>query len=69
MTTDNKPLDPHKTLCVCYFKGKKVGSIPATAPNAEAYITELARQYGELNVDYEPDPTGGLLNALHQNTR
>ena len=60
------PMDPHKTICVCKHKGKKVGSIPATATNAEAYITELVRQYGDIQVDYEPDPTGGLLAALHQ---
>jgi hypothetical protein len=61
-----KPLNPYKTICVCYANGKKVGSVPATATNAEAYMTELARFYGSLEVKYEEDLTGGLLAALHQ---
>jgi len=64
--TTGPQLDPYKTICVCKHKGKEVGRIPATAPNAEAYITELVRHYGEINVDYVADETGGLLHALHQ---
>ncbi|MCK9459493.1 MAG: hypothetical protein M0R80_07635 [Proteobacteria bacterium] len=62
----SEQLDPYKTICVCRHDGKEVGRIPATAPNAIAYIDELARQYGSLNVDYEADPTDGLLAALHR---
>jgi len=67
MDNKNKPMmDPYKTICVCKHKGKEVGRIPATAKNAEQYMTELARQYGDLQVDYEEDKTGGLLAMLHQ---
>ncbi len=59
-------LDPHKTICVCKVDGREVGRIPATAPNAATYMTRLARLYGSLQVDYEPDPTGGLPAVLHQ---
>ena len=62
---DNK-LDPYKTICVVKHKGKEVGRIPATAPNAEAYITELVRHYKEVEVEYVPDETGGLLALLYQ---
>jgi hypothetical protein len=58
-------MDPHKTILVCKHNGKEVGRIPATAPNAEAYMTELARHYGKLEVEYVPDETGGLLAMLH----
>ena len=60
-----KRLDPHKTICVIKKEGKKVGSIPATAPNASAYIDEMTRIYGNIMVEYEEDTTGGLLAALH----
>ncbi len=59
-------LDPNKTICVCKHNGKEVGRIPATAPNTLVYIQELASHYGDLQVDYEEDPTGGLLAALYQ---
>lgn len=62
-------MDPEKTILVCKYKGKEVGRIPATAPNAEAYMTELARHCGGLDVDYVPDETGGLLAALHRRPR
>lgn len=61
---EKEPLDPHKTICVCYHNGKEVGRIAATARNASAYMTELASVYGDLQVDYEEDPTGGLLAFL-----
>lgn len=65
MDTDKKPLDPHKTILVCKHNGKEVGRIPETSPNAEEYVATLARYYGGLTIDYEDDPTGGLLAALH----
>jgi len=57
--------DPYKTMCVVKHNGKEVGRIPATAPTAEAYITELVRHYGDVNVDYVHDENAGLLAALH----
>lgn len=65
MPTTNQ-LDPHKTILVCKHNGKEVGRIPATAPNAEAYMTELARFYRGLEIDYVRDETGGLLAMLHR---
>lgn len=64
MNTEPEPLDPHKTICVCYHKGRKVGSITATSPKASAYLQEMTSHYGELEVRYEADPTGGLLALL-----
>lgn len=61
----NPPLDPYKTILVLKHNGKEVGRIPAKAPNAEAYVNELTGFYKSLQIDYEPDPTGGLLYALH----
>lgn len=65
----DQPLDPHKTILVLKCQGKEVGRIPATAPNASAYLQEMASVYakreGGMQVDYEPDPTGGLLALLH----
>lgn len=62
-------LDPHKTICVVKHGDKEVGRIPASAPNAEAYIAELIRHYGNCHVDYVPDQTGGLLAMLHARSR
>lgn len=59
-----KPLDPNKTVCVCKHKGREVGRIAATAPNASDYLQELARQYGELQVDYEEQEAGGMILNL-----
>ena len=59
-----EPLDPYKTMLVLKHDGKEVGRVPATAPNAEAYITELGRHYGDLQIDYVPDETAGLLAGL-----
>ncbi len=58
-------LDLYKTICACYSNGKRVGSVPATAPNASAYLSEMATLYGGLEVKYEQDTTGGLLAAMH----
>lgn len=57
-------MDPHKTICVVKHDGKEVGRVPATSPNAEAYITELVRHYGKCDVDYVPDETEGLFAML-----
>jgi hypothetical protein len=56
---------PYKTTLVCKFKEKEVGRIAATAVNAEAYITELANHYGELQIDHEHDENAGMLANLH----
>lgn len=63
--SDKKPLDPYKTDCVCKHEGREVGRIAATAPNAETYITALASEYGELQIEYvERDTSVGLLGGL-----
>ena len=65
--------NPHTTILVVKHNGKEVGRMPATAPNANEHLADLARHYlaesehpGEITVDYEPDPTGGFLVLLHQ---
>lgn len=58
--------DPYKTMLVCKHDGKEVGRIPATAPNASAYMQELATHYGQLEVEYVHDENAGLLAQLHQ---
>lgn len=63
---EERVLDPHKTILVVKHHGREVGRIPATVPNAEQYLTEMARMYGDCAVDYEPDPTRGLLALLHE---
>jgi len=64
-TNTSKQQDPYKTILVCRHNGKEVGRIPATAHNAEAYMTELAKHYGGLEVDYVKDENAGLLAMLH----
>ena len=60
------PLDPYKTILVVKHKGKEVGRIPAMADNASDYLNEIAQVYKEITVDYEKDPTDGLLLSLHK---
>lgn len=59
-------MDPYKTMLVCKANGKEVGRIPATAPNANDYLQELASHYGGLQVDYVEDDTAGLIAELHR---
>lgn len=59
------PMNPHTTILVGKYNGREVGRIPATAPNAEEYMRELVSHYGKLEIDYEKDPTDGLLAMLH----
>ena len=59
-----KQLDPHKTICVCKSKGREVGRVAATAPNASAYMTELAQHYGELEVEYVEDEVAAMVSNL-----
>ena len=63
MTKDT--MDPHKTILVLKHDGREVGRIPATAKNANLYLEEMAMHYRDLEVDYVPDTTGGLLAILH----
>jgi hypothetical protein len=69
MPENKQPMDPYRTICVLYVKGKEVGRIPATAKNATAYIDEMTRLHvtpgTSMEVKYEEDPTGGLLASLH----
>lgn len=58
--------DPYKTMCVVKHDGKEVGRIPATAPNAEAYISELASFYHGVDVDYVHDENAVFLAELHR---
>jgi hypothetical protein len=55
-----KQLDPHTTICVCYVNSKRVGSIPATAPNASEYLTKLAILHGVLDIEYEQDTAAAM---------
>lgn len=66
-STNNPPLQPSTTILVCKHKGREVGRIAATAPNAEAYLTELARHYGLLEVDYERDENAWVYTAIRIN--
>jgi len=54
-----------KTICVVKHDGKEVGRIPATADNASAYMEELAKHYGGVQVEYEQNEDAGLLALLH----
>jgi hypothetical protein len=69
MVEEGAPLDPEKTILVVRHGDKEVGRIPATAPNAGAYLEGMVRMYGECTVDYEADPTNGLLAELHRRLR
>lgn len=61
---DNPQMNPYKTMCVVKHNGKEVGRIAATAPNAAAYIDELAAHYKEVTVDYVYDEHAGMLGEL-----
>jgi hypothetical protein len=65
MQNTDKPMDPRKTMLAVKHNGKEVGRIPATAPNAEAYITELVLHYREASVEYVHDENASFLAALH----
>ena len=58
-------LSPYKTILVLKCNGREVGRIPAIADNVNNYIQAMASLYGELQIDYVPDKTGGLLAMLH----
>jgi hypothetical protein len=53
---------------VCKVDGREVGRKRASDPNAGAYLQRLASFYlgdgKSMTVDYEEDPTGGLLASL-----
>lgn len=57
-------MNPHSVICVCKHNGKEVGRIAATAPNAEAYMTELLRCYGGLQVEYIEDPDAAMISRM-----
>lgn len=60
-------MNPETTICVVKTEdGREVGRVPAAAPNAEAYITELVRQYGSVHVDYVHDEDAWLFTALNR---
>lgn len=61
---EQKPLDPHKVICVCKHNGKEVGRIAATAKNAEEYISTLASHYGSLQVEYVEDATAAMVSQM-----
>lgn len=60
-----KGMDPYKTILVVKHKGKEVGRIPAMASNVNDYLSNMAMLYKGGTVEYEKDPTDGLLYALH----
>lgn len=68
MAEAKKPLDPYATILVCRVDGKEVGRKSAAAKNANAWLQEMASCYARdgkpMTVDYEEDPTGGLLANL-----
>lgn len=59
---EQKPLDPNKVICVCKHNGKEVGRIAAKASNAEAYMTELVRHYGDVQVEYVEDADAAMVS-------
>lgn len=59
-----KMLDPYKVMCVCKHNGKEVGRIAAAAHNAEAYMTELVRHYGDLQIEYVEDATAAMVSQM-----
>jgi len=71
MNNDDKPMrDPYKTILVFKFRGREVGRIPSMAANAVAYQDEIIRMYckkpgDSMKVEYEDDPTDGLLAMMH----
>ena len=66
--SEQRQLDPRKTILVCKVDGREVGRKRASDPNAGAYLQRLASFYlgdgKSMTVDYEEDPTGGLLASL-----
>jgi hypothetical protein len=67
--TQKPPLDPYKVMCVCKHNGKEVGRIAAAAKNAEAYMTELTRHYGSLQVEYVEDSTAAMISQMFSRGR
>ena len=55
-TNPVKPLSKHE--------GREVGRVAATASNAEAYMTELARHYGHLDVEYIEDADAATISRM-----
>lgn len=51
----SKPLDPEKTICICYADGKEVGRIAATDPGASKYLERMNVYYHGLEVKHVED--------------
>lgn len=59
-----KELNPYSVMYVVKHEGKEVGRVAAAAHNAEEYLTELARQYGSISVDYVEDSTAAMIDQM-----
>lgn len=57
-------LNPYSVMCIVKHDGKEVGRVAATAHNAEVYLTEMAQQYGSINVDYVEDSTAARIDRM-----
>lgn len=54
-------LEPRNTILVVKHDGKEVGRVPALAPNAQAYVAQLASHLGSIQVEYVEDEDASLL--------
>lgn len=63
------PLNPYSAMCVITHDGKEVGRVAAAARNAEAYIMELGRRYGSLNIEYVEDSTAAMIDQMIRRPR
>lgn len=59
------PVRPENVVLVVKNKdGREIGRIAAIAPNATAYLNELAQHYKEMSVDYEEDKDYAMLSRI-----
>lgn len=58
------PLDPSRVICVIKHNGREVGRVAATAPNASAYIQEMATAYGGCQVEYVEDADAAMISRM-----
>jgi len=55
-------MDPYKTIMVCRSNnGTVISRIPVMNKNANDRLNALVIEHKGMTVDYEEDPSGGLL--------
>ncbi len=58
------PMNPNNVILVAKHNGKEVGRKAATDPNANEWMSELARHYNGLQIEYVEDKDAAMISRL-----